>query len=45
MSQPFDGTGMVFASQAARDYMQGSQAQAQPDWLHMQTGGGFKRET
>ncbi|XP_030531202.1 transcription factor bHLH79-like isoform X1 [Rhodamnia argentea] len=43
MSQPFDGTGMMFASQAARDYMQGSQAQ--PDWLHMQTGGGFKRET
>lgn len=43
MSQHFDGTGMMFASQAARDYLQGSQAQ--PDWLHMQTGGGFKRET
>ncbi|KAF8037212.1 hypothetical protein BT93_B0196 [Corymbia citriodora subsp. variegata] len=40
---PFDGTGMMFASQAARDYMQAPQAQ--PDWLHMQTGAGFKRET
>ncbi|KAL2340838.1 hypothetical protein Fmac_008778 [Flemingia macrophylla] len=38
-TQPFDIAGMVFGSQAARGYAQGSH----PGWLHMQIGGGFER--
>ncbi|XP_010272169.1 PREDICTED: transcription factor bHLH79-like isoform X2 [Nelumbo nucifera] len=37
-AQAFDTTGMAFSSQATREYGQGSQ----PEWLHMQVGGGFK---
>nr|WQQ41758.1 bHLH16 protein [Camellia japonica] len=37
----FDSTGMLFGSQATREYMQGSQ----PEWLHMQVGSSFDRET
>lgn len=37
--QPFDATGVMHASQAARQYSQGSQS----EWLHMQLGGGFER--
>ncbi|XP_048139065.1 transcription factor bHLH79 isoform X4 [Rhodamnia argentea] len=36
---PFDATGMMYASQAARQYGQGSQT----EWLHMQLRGGFER--
>ncbi|OWM65351.1 transcription factor bHLH79-like [Punica granatum] len=36
----FDATGMMFASQAARDYMQGSH----PEWLHMHRSEGALRE-
>ncbi|KAJ4851370.1 hypothetical protein Tsubulata_006687 [Turnera subulata] len=38
-AQPFDATGLMFGSQATREYAQGSQA----EWLHMQVGGGFDR--
>ncbi|KAJ8772155.1 hypothetical protein K2173_027332 [Erythroxylum novogranatense] len=38
-AQPFDGTGMMFAPQSAREYAHGSQ----PEWLHMQVGGSFER--
>ncbi|KAL2656766.1 hypothetical protein AAZV13_04G142900 [Glycine max] len=38
-TQPFDIAGMVFGSQAARGYAQGS---SHPGWLHMQIGGGFE---
>ncbi|KAM7471365.1 hypothetical protein LguiA_009548 [Lonicera macranthoides] len=39
----FDTTvGMVFGSQAAREYSQGT---TQPDWLHMQVGSSFERAT
>lgn len=38
---PFDATGMIFGPQPTRDYVQGSQ----PEWLHMQVGGSFKRAT
>lgn len=38
-SQPFDIAEMVFGSQAARGYTQGSHT----GWLHMQTSGGFER--
>ncbi|XP_028237182.1 transcription factor BHLH089-like [Glycine soja] len=41
-TQPFDIAGMVFGSQAARGYAQGS---SPPGWLHMQIGGGFERTT
>nr|GMD25842.1 transcription factor bHLH79 isoform X1 [Ipomoea batatas] len=37
--QIFDTSGLAFGSQATRDY--GSSTS--PDWLHMQTGGGFER--
>ncbi|GAB4845569.1 hypothetical protein Ancab_038974 [Ancistrocladus abbreviatus] len=37
----FDATGMLFGSQAAREYV----ASAQPECLHMQLGGGFERAT
>ncbi|XP_028055423.1 transcription factor bHLH79-like [Camellia sinensis] len=37
----FDSTGMLLGSQATREYMQGSQ----PEWLHMQVGSSFDRET
>ncbi|KAK7411500.1 hypothetical protein VNO78_02934 [Psophocarpus tetragonolobus] len=40
-TQPFDIAGMIFGSQAARGYAQGSH----PGWLHMQIGGGFDRTT
>ncbi|XP_061373489.1 transcription factor bHLH79 [Gastrolobium bilobum] len=40
-TQPFDVAGMIFGSQAAREYSQGSH----PGWLHMQIGGGFERAT
>ncbi|XP_044486967.1 transcription factor bHLH79 [Mangifera indica] len=33
---PFDATGMIFGSQAPREYAHGSQY----EWLHMQVGGG-----
>ncbi|KAK7291667.1 hypothetical protein RIF29_06991 [Crotalaria pallida] len=41
VSQPLDLAGMIFGSQAARGYAQGSH----PSWLHMQIGGGFGRST
>lgn len=37
----FDASGMIFGSQAPREYAQGSQ----PDWLHMQVGSSFERAT
>ncbi|XP_015882713.1 transcription factor bHLH79 isoform X2 [Ziziphus jujuba] len=40
-TQPFDATGLLFGSQAAREYAQGSQ----PEWLHMQVGGSYERAT
>ncbi|XWS60647.1 hypothetical protein CRYUN_Cryun07bG0053600 [Craigia yunnanensis] len=40
-SQPFDGAGMIFGTQAAREYAQGSQ----PEWLQMHVGGNFERTT
>lgn len=40
-AQPFDATGLLFGSQAAKEYVQGSQ----PEWLHMQVGGSFERAT
>ncbi|RDX91264.1 Transcription factor BHLH094, partial [Mucuna pruriens] len=40
-TQPFDIAGMVFGTQAARGYAQGSH----PGWLHMQIGGDFERTT
>ncbi|KAE8699898.1 Transcription factor bHLH79 [Hibiscus syriacus] len=39
--QPIDGAGMIFGSQAAREYAQGSQ----PEWLQMHVGGNFERAT
>ncbi|XP_068636842.1 transcription factor BHLH089-like [Aristolochia californica] len=39
--QTFDTSTMAFGSQAPREYDQGSQ----PEWLHMQVGGGFERAT
>ncbi|CDP00252.1 unnamed protein product [Coffea canephora] len=39
--QPFDSSGMAFASQAVREYARGTS----PDWLHMQIGGGFERSS
>ncbi|GAV74393.1 HLH domain-containing protein [Cephalotus follicularis] len=38
-AQPFDATGLMYGSQAARDYLQGVQS----EWLHMQIGGSFER--
>ncbi|KAK2997837.1 hypothetical protein RJ639_026499 [Escallonia herrerae] len=35
----FDAAGMIFGSQAQREYAQGSH----PDWLHMQVGSSFER--
>ncbi|XP_022738638.1 transcription factor bHLH79 [Durio zibethinus] len=40
-SQPFDVAGMIFGSQTAREYAQGSQ----PEWLQMHVIGTFKRAT
>ncbi|XP_027332721.1 transcription factor BHLH094-like [Abrus precatorius] len=40
-TQPFDLAGIIFGSQAARGYAQGSQ----PGWLHMQIAGGFEKTT
>ncbi|EOY20293.1 hypothetical protein SCA6_003903 [Theobroma cacao] len=40
-SQPFDAAGMIFGSQAAREYAQGSE----PEWLQMHVGGNFERAT
>ncbi|CAN4086106.1 unnamed protein product [Withania somnifera] len=37
----FDATGMIFGTQAPREYAQG----AQSEWLHMQVGGSFDRAT
>ncbi|KAF5476903.1 hypothetical protein F2P56_003593 [Juglans regia] len=37
--QPFDASGMVFGSQAEKEYAQSSH----PEWLHMQVGGTFDR--
>ncbi|KAE8727063.1 hypothetical protein F3Y22_tig00005929pilonHSYRG00128 [Hibiscus syriacus] len=39
--QPIDGAGMIFGSQAAREYAQGSQT----EWLQMHVGGNFERAT
>ncbi|XP_004138140.1 transcription factor bHLH79 [Cucumis sativus] len=39
VNQPYDAAGILYGSQAARDYTQG----AQTEWLHMQIGGGFER--
>lgn len=39
--QPFDPSGMAFASQPMREYARGTS----PDWLHMQIGGGFERSS
>lgn len=39
--EPFDLAGILFGSQPARAYAQGSQ----PGWLHMQIAGGFEKET
>ncbi|KAB1216704.1 Transcription factor bHLH79 [Morella rubra] len=38
-AQPFDASGMMFGSQATREYAPSSQ----PEWLHMQVGGSFER--
>nr|WKV22685.1 bHLH17 [Bupleurum chinense] len=35
----YDSTGIIFESQAPREYAQGSQ----PDWLHMQVGNSFNK--
>ena len=40
-AQPFDASGIIFGSQAMREYAQSSQ----PEWLHMQLGGSFERAT
>ncbi|XP_020231076.1 transcription factor BHLH089 isoform X1 [Cajanus cajan] len=40
-TQPFDLAGIIFGSQPARGYDQGSQ----PAWLHMQIDGGFEKAT
>ncbi|KAK6924926.1 Myc-type, basic helix-loop-helix (bHLH) domain [Dillenia turbinata] len=40
-TQTFEATGMLYGSQAAREYAQGPQ----PEWLHMQVGGNFERAT
>ncbi|KAG4929977.1 hypothetical protein AAZX31_17G092300 [Glycine max] len=40
-TQPFDLAGIIFGSQPARGYAQGSQ----PGWLHMQIAGGFEKAT
>ncbi|CAK9141417.1 unnamed protein product [Ilex paraguariensis] len=37
----FDAAGMIFGSQAPREYAHGSQ----PEWLHMQVGGSFEKTT
>lgn len=37
----FDATGMIFGTQASREYAQG----AQSEWLHMQVGNSFDRAT
>ncbi|KAF3614507.1 Transcription factor bHLH79 [Capsicum chinense] len=37
----FDATGMIFGTQAPREYAQG----AQSEWLHMQVGSSFDRAT
>ncbi|KAL9246437.1 hypothetical protein vseg_019972 [Gypsophila vaccaria] len=39
--QPFDASGVGYCSQPPREYGRG----ASPDWLHMQIGGGFERQT
>ncbi|KAK9675743.1 hypothetical protein RND81_11G027500 [Saponaria officinalis] len=39
--QPFDTSGVGYCSQPPREYGRG----ASPDWLHMQIGGGFERQT
>ncbi|KAK8703166.1 hypothetical protein V6N13_021493 [Hibiscus sabdariffa] len=39
--QAIDGAGMIFGSQAEREYAQGSQ----PEWLQMHVGGNFERAT
>ncbi|KAG6633043.1 transcription factor bHLH79-like [Carya illinoinensis] len=38
-AHPFDASGIIFGSQATREYAQTSQ----PKWLHMQVGGRFER--
>ena len=38
-AQPFDASGIIFGSQAMREYAQSSQA----EWLHMHVGGSFER--
>ncbi|BAT76634.1 Transcription factor [Vigna angularis] len=40
-TQPFDLSGIIFGSQPARGFAQGSQA----GWLHMQMAGGFEKVT
>ncbi|GKU88755.1 hypothetical protein SLEP1_g2982 [Rubroshorea leprosula] len=39
--QPTNATGMIYSSEVAREYAQGSQG-ALPEWLHMQLGGSWK---
>ncbi|XP_059645573.1 transcription factor bHLH79 isoform X2 [Cornus florida] len=41
LGAPSYATGMIFGSQATREYGQGSQ----PEWLHMQVGGSFGSAT
>ncbi|KAL9993183.1 putative transcription factor bHLH family [Helianthus debilis subsp. tardiflorus] len=38
---PFDAAGLLFGSQAAREFGQ----ESQPEWLHMQLGSSFERAT
>ena len=40
-AQSFDASGMIFGSQAMREYAQSSQ----PEWLYMHVGGSFERAT
>ncbi|KAI7738971.1 hypothetical protein M8C21_010438, partial [Ambrosia artemisiifolia] len=37
----FDAAGLLFGSQAAREFGQ----ESQPEWLHMQLGSSFERAT
>lgn len=41
LGPPFDAAGLLFGSQAARDYGQESQS----EWLHMQLGSSYERAT
>ena len=41
LGPPFDAAGLLFGSQAAREYGQESQS----EWLHMQLGSSYERAT